>query len=280
MRRLIDELPPGFELSLLASEALDAPTEDAKQAARRAGLAALGVVAVAGAAVAVATTSGGATGVTAATAGSVGAKAAVPTAMAAWKVLAIGVVVGGVAAGTGMTIARAPEVLPATKTTAPVASSSSPAARPIATHDLPPVPPIESASPVVPATSASAPRPMATSRPSARPEATFEPPPPAAPVAEKAAPSADLAAEVRTLDAARVALERHDARAALRELDAYAAAYPNGTLAPEATALRVEALAMRGDRAEATRLATELLAAHPSGPYRKRLEKALGGPLP
>lgn len=216
MKRLVDELAPGFELSLLASEALDTPTEHSRNAARGAGLAALGAAAALGAGASVGA------GVSAGLKGG--------ALFVGWKAIAVGVVVGGLAVGTSVAVVQA------TREVAP-------------------------------------PKPVASENDRARAEA----PPAARPSAPS--PSDQLAAEVRTLDVVRNALQRKDASAAIRELDAYATTHPNGSLAPEAKALRVEALAMHGDRDGALGLAKELLAEHPNGPYRRRLEKELGTPI-
>lgn len=269
MKRLVDELAPGFELSLLASEALDTPTEHSRNAARGAGLAALGAAAALGA--------GASAGVSA------GAGLKGGAFFVGWKAIAVGVVVGGLAVGTSVAVVQATR-----ESAAPVASEND-RSRAIAPVSIPA--PVSSAVRVhdeAPSNTDA----IVTATPSALPSApnradvtrTTDTPSRAraeAPAARPSTPSPSdqLAAEVRTLDIVRNALQRKDAGAAIRELDAYASTHPNGSLAPEAKALRVEALAMRGDRDGALGLAKELLAEHPSGPYRRRLEKALGTPI-
>lgn len=273
MKHLKDELPPSFELSLLTSEALDAPSDASREYARKAGLAALGVGAAVGAGAATAGTSAGAA--------SAGAKTGIV--VAGWKAIAVGVAVGGVTVGTGLAIARAPHesVAPSAPSSAVSGVVASPAPKAIASATPLPEPAVVKDEPIV-----VAPTPSGSARVavSARPTVTIsvpEIPAPTPTIAEVTHESAaDLAGEVRTLDGVRDALGQHNAARAIEQLDAYATAYPSGTLAPEAKALRVEAFAMRGERDEAMRLAKELLAAHPAGPYRKRLEKALGGPIP
>jgi hypothetical protein len=88
----------------------------------------------------------------------------------------------------------------------------------------------------------------------------------------------DLSVELRMLDAARAAIARSDTAGALRFLDDYARAYPKPRLGPEATILRIEALARSGDRDEARRLSDDLLARYPDGPYRARLRRVLDAP--
>jgi hypothetical protein len=58
--------------------------------------------------------------------------------------------------------------------------------------------------------------------------------------------SSALADEIAALDGAREALASGDAPRALRALDAHDRAFPRGALSPEATVLRIEALARRG----------------------------------
>jgi hypothetical protein len=276
MKRLLDELPPGFELSLLASEAIDAPTDAQRDEARRVGLAALGVAAVGVAAAGLSGAAGAGAGASANVAATgVAAKSA--GALLAWKALAAGALVTGIAIGAGTTIAlRTRETPPMTENLAARAS-----APPVLTP--PPAKPEEVAPPApapaaMPAASISAP-------PAAAPERGAESTLPSRPVplavtAARGATSSDLAAEVGALDVVRVALDRNDFAGALRQLDAYAVTYPNGVLSPEAKALRVEALAKRGDMDEALRLGKQLLDAHPNGPYRARIEKAVGRPIP
>jgi outer membrane protein assembly factor BamD (BamD/ComL family) len=84
-----------------------------------------------------------------------------------------------------------------------------------------------------------------------------------------------LSDEVVALDAARQALAAGDAAGALRAVDDHDRRFPGGALSPEATVVRIEALAARGDRAAAARLATEFLRSHPASPHAKRLRSLL-----
>jgi hypothetical protein len=294
MKRLADELPPGLELSLLASEATSAPPEASRTAARRAALALLGAELPALAAS------------TAAVRGGAAAKAGGVS--AGWKMLALGVVGGAIATGGGMLIVGAPDArrvpsapvttaLPRTAS-APLVSSrertepvalnapSDGASRPGVAGDQPPRLAVPSSEPP----RAETPRTEARSSASARPVAealldaretrasethdtTARGAPPRA-----VAPSADLAAELDALDAVRRALGRNEPRSALRALIEYDQDFPSGRLALEATALRVEALARSGDRAQARQLAERLFSEQPNGPYRRRLEKVLSTP--
>ncbi len=111
----------------------------------------------------------------------------------------------------------------------------------------------------------------------------------AAPAASAAAPVAEaprmrtplpassaLADEIAALDGAREALASGDAPRALRALDARDRAFPHGALGPEAMVLRIEALALRGDRAAATRLAEAFLAASPRSAHASRIRTLVG----
>jgi hypothetical protein len=85
------------------------------------------------------------------------------------------------------------------------------------------------------------------------------------------------AAELTTLDSARSALDFHDPAGALSVLDRYDTSYPHGTLQPEATLLRIEALIDAGDRRAAQRTAATFLTATPDSPYAKRIHSLLSG---
>jgi hypothetical protein len=87
-----------------------------------------------------------------------------------------------------------------------------------------------------------------------------------------------LAKELRSLDAARTALNRGDASGCLAELDRHDRTFPTGALRMESGVLRAEALLARGDTARAKRLAQDLLARDPSGPSARRLRTILDGP--
>lgn len=96
----------------------------------------------------------------------------------------------------------------------------------------------------------------------------------AAPSAARPGP-ASLGEEVAAIDAARKALLAGDTSGALRALDDYDRRFPGGMLGPEASVLRIEALARRGDRATATRLAKAFLVSHPRSPHASRLRSLL-----
>lgn len=91
-----------------------------------------------------------------------------------------------------------------------------------------------------------------------------------------------VAASARVADAALVhaavkALRREgDAEQAAQLLDRYAARDPDGPLAEEALALRIEAAVAKGDPA-ARRLAQDYLLRYPDGRYREAALRALAG---
>ena len=82
-----------------------------------------------------------------------------------------------------------------------------------------------------------------------------------------------LADEVARLDGARRALSAHEPDVALGTLDAYRANHPQGTLAPEALRLRVEAWLAKGDSRRARALAHEFLRAYPQSPHAATLRR-------
>jgi outer membrane protein assembly factor BamD (BamD/ComL family) len=98
-----------------------------------------------------------------------------------------------------------------------------------------------------------------------------------APSASERPPAASrLAEEARSLESARRELAGGRAGAALATLDRYEREHAAGELRPEATALRVEALAASGDAAGARALGQAFLARHPAHPAAARVRRALG----
>jgi outer membrane protein assembly factor BamD (BamD/ComL family) len=63
----------------------------------------------------------------------------------------------------------------------------------------------------------------------------------------------------------------------VRLIDDYEARFPGGSLAQEATVLRIEALASQGDRQGASALGDRFVAEHPTSPYAARVRQLLGG---
>src|SRR5262249_30266843 len=104
------------------------------------------------------------------------------------------------------------------------------------------------------------PPPPPPARPPTAPPARPPPPPPPRPAPVAAGPAPPpLTDEVASLDTARQALAAGDASRALRALDDYDRKSHGGVLGPESTVIRIEALALRGDRASATRLGKAFL---------------------
>jgi hypothetical protein len=93
-----------------------------------------------------------------------------------------------------------------------------------------------------------------------RPARTSERPPADEPQATS------LEAELSLLRAARSALSRHDAPAALRLLDDHARTFADGHLKEERMVLRAQALCELGDRPGAREAAAQLLRAYPNSP--------------
>jgi TolA-binding protein len=85
-----------------------------------------------------------------------------------------------------------------------------------------------------------------------------------------------LTAELAAVDQARAAVLSHDYGQALRLLDDYAHRFPKRQLASEATVLRVESLAGRGDHDGAARVGRAFLQNHPNGPYAQRVRSLIG----
>lgn len=80
-----------------------------------------------------------------------------------------------------------------------------------------------------------------------------------------------LADEVVLVDRARALLDANDAARALDVLDRYDVDVGNGTLAPEALVLRIDALLRVGSRDRASQLAAAFETAHPSSTHLSRI---------
>jgi TolA-binding protein len=127
---------------------------------------------------------------------------------------------------------------------------------------------------------APAPRPpRPTPEPTIAPVTEPEVLPPAPPARVRATPverDASLTAELGALEQARGAFLRRDYSQTLRLLDEYAHRFPKRQLGSEATVLRIEALAARGDKQSATRIGRDFLQSHPNGPYAQRVRSVVG----
>jgi len=89
------------------------------------------------------------------------------------------------------------------------------------------------------------------------------------------AASASIAREIELLDSVKSKLGAGSASDAAHALDAYDAEFPQGTLRPEATVLRIRTLLLAGDRAGAEKLGSEFLAKNPNGVHAKRVRALL-----
>jgi hypothetical protein len=99
----------------------------------------------------------------------------------------------------------------------------------------------------------------------------------AGPSAPSPAPtaSASIAREIELLDDVRAKLGAGTPSEASRALDAYDREFPQGTLRPEATVLRIRTLLLTGERARAEKLGSELIAKNPNGVHAKRVRALL-----
>jgi hypothetical protein len=114
--------------------------------------------------------------------------------------------------------------------------------------------------------------------PAAAIEAAPTSPAPATPgrAARVPTPSADLGAEIAFLDSARAAVSAGAGRRALDILRGYQSRYPSGSFRPEATAIKIEALAKLGRNAEARALATQFVAEHRGSLLAARVAELVG----
>jgi outer membrane protein assembly factor BamD (BamD/ComL family) len=82
-----------------------------------------------------------------------------------------------------------------------------------------------------------------------------------------------VSGELAVLDQASEALHSGNSGGALRHLGEYSRSFPTGKLRLEAEALRIEALAASGNRAEASRRAKRFLEHNPNSVLAPRLRK-------
>ena len=113
------------------------------------------------------------------------------------------------------------------------------------------------------------------------PAVTAPPEEPIAPVSPSAAPSlpamSDVSEEARLLRRADETLRAGDAPQALSFLQSYEASFPNGVLAPEHEAERVEVLCALGRTAEARALGATFLRERPRSPLVARVRASCAG---
>ncbi len=248
-RRLMDE-GTALERSLLEAAALDAPTATSK---RNAALA-LGL------AVAPLATGSTATAVKTAAGLKGGAFAKLATVLAIGGAITVAAVQYR-AAEPPVRVAPSPPSPPATQLPPP--PEAEPTSAPVVEA------PVVATIPVAPAR----PRRSAVARP--RPVVAVE----IAPTTEVAEPVSTLMLELTLLDQARAALRAGQSSRALDALAEHARQFPQGVLATEAEAMRIEALLERGDRSRAIELADAFFAAHPASPLGRRLRSLLE-PIP
>jgi TolA-binding protein len=162
-----------------------------------------------------------------------------------------------------------------------------------ATHPSPPVAPaaapVAAAAQPVPRVGAAQPAALPAAEPLAEPERTApetaKAPAPRGPARFAPQPTAEttraereasLTAELGAIEQARRAFLARDYSQSLRLLDEYARRFPKRQLASEATVLRIEALAARGDHDAASRVGRDFLQNHPNGPYAQRVRSVIG----
>lgn len=235
--RLLDTSELELERELLRAAAEDCPPPSA----RRRGLAALGLLAVATPAAAAAPAVTGALGGSSGAGGIAGGWST----MAGWGLWQWGLVVGvggaaivGASALAPLAPERVTAAAPSAARAAPALSAPLPAARAPALLDEPAA---EATSPAP----AEPERSAATSRPRS-----------AAPTAS-ASRAASIRDEIDRLDRARSALGRGEPDVALTTLNEYSRRHPNGELRVEAAILRVDALRARGDALAASATARD-----------------------
>jgi hypothetical protein len=96
-------------------------------------------------------------------------------------------------------------------------------------------------------------------------------------IAPIALPPSTLSSELASVDRARAALARGDARRTLHELAGHERRYPKGQLELEVCMLRMEAHVQRGDLPAARALAKRILAEHVSPLHARRARQVLEG---
>ncbi|HEX5099783.1 MAG TPA: hypothetical protein VFV94_09805 [Polyangiaceae bacterium] len=146
--------------------------------------------------------------------------------------------------------------------------------------------PVPNAGPlaVAPRAPARLPGPPPAAAPAEEPVVASEPAPaepskaPAGNAYRSALPSneASLRQELGAIEQARRAFLAHDYTQSLKLLDEYTRKFPKRQLGSEATVLRIEALAARGDRDTASRVGHDFLKNHPNGPYAQRVRSVIG----
>lgn len=182
------------------------------------------------------------------------------------KLLASKALLAGVSAvsvgaiGVGAYFASAPEAPPAQ-----VVGTAMPAAAPAPSPAVDALKTSTAEEPETPSTTqAEQPSAPAQSRPAAPVKSTTK----------KAGEAADgLGNELALVEAASRAVKAGNSGLALQRLSEYRRRFPRGKLALEAQVLHIEALALAGRRAEASRLAQGFLKHHPQSPVAARIRR-------
>jgi hypothetical protein len=89
----------------------------------------------------------------------------------------------------------------------------------------------------------------------------------------------DLREEIRLLDLARNAVKGQKPQDALTSLDVYSTRFPAGAFRQEASVLRMQALAQRGDVGQASSMAKQFVESHPNSPYVRRASNIAKGSI-
>jgi len=87
---------------------------------------------------------------------------------------------------------------------------------------------------------------------------------------------ADLAEQLRLIDAARSAVAAGNASAASAALSSYRARFPRGPFGQEAAVLQIETLDLQGNHAQAAAQARTFLARHPNSPHVNVVQRIAG----
>ena len=190
--------------------------------------------------------------------------------------VAVGTVGGGVMSLTVAETISHFDARSAASATAAAPPLPLPPPRATATSDV--TRPIEVSSPVPPAVLPAPATPVVSSaaRSATMPKLSAAPP---APVVRAEAPKppavSSLFEEQRSIEAARAAVSRGDAGAALATLDEYERTNPRGQFGPEALALRVEALRAQGNLDRARAYAQQFERRYPHHPLLSRVQAAV-----
>jgi hypothetical protein len=252
MRDEMNDRPVLSRADLALLKSAHAPSDAQIAASRRAIAARIAAIAAGGAVTAAASSANATSAASAASA--TGATAAVKSAalLGAAKWISAGVLVSAVAGGAVVATQRAREDKP------PAVSSSRAPAVAQAPVAVPAAAPSEPAAAVTPTEA----EPVAKASPGPRPIARRQ-----GTAASRPLEGETLAGELALLRNAREALERGDARAALRELDAHAARFASPVLRQEALAARALALCAADRASDARRVAAQLARIAPRSPH-------------